>query len=122
MLVEPGLIGFWSSLDSSGSEGSRLASGFEPPDLDKPGRQPHQQGLCEARLGYQDSTCKTGHPLELRGGTPEEGSGAEAPFLRPKGLRKLRFSIGPPARRPGLFKSCLPSPDGQHFFVAFRNR
>ena len=28
-----------------------LGSGFEPPDLDRPGRQLHQQGLCEARLG-----------------------------------------------------------------------
>ena len=25
-----------------------LKSGFEPPDLDRPGRLPHQQGLCEA--------------------------------------------------------------------------
>ena len=24
-----------------------LRSGFDPPDLDRPGRQPHQQGLCE---------------------------------------------------------------------------
>ena len=23
-----------------------------PPDLDRPGRLPHQQGLSEARLGY----------------------------------------------------------------------
>ena len=27
-----------------------LGSGFDPPDLDRPGRLPHQQGLCEARL------------------------------------------------------------------------
>ena len=29
---------------------------FRPPDLDRPGRQPHQQGPCEARLGYQDES------------------------------------------------------------------
>jgi len=33
-----------------------LRSGFEPPDLDRPGRQPHQQGPCEARLGCQDES------------------------------------------------------------------
>jgi hypothetical protein len=27
-----------------------LRSGFDPPGLDRPGRLPHQQGLCEARL------------------------------------------------------------------------
>jgi hypothetical protein len=34
-----------------------LRSGFEPSDLDRPGRLPHQ-GLCEARLGrgYQDES------------------------------------------------------------------
>jgi len=26
-----------------------------PPDLDRPGRLQHQQGLCEARLGYRDA-------------------------------------------------------------------
>ena len=31
-----------------------LKSGFDPPDLERPGRLPHQQGLCEARLDYQD--------------------------------------------------------------------
>jgi len=30
-----------------------LGSGFESPDLDRPGRQLHQQGLSEARLGCQ---------------------------------------------------------------------
>ena len=34
-----------------------LGSGFEPPDLDRPGRQLHQQGLSEARLG-----CRGGSP------------------------------------------------------------
>ena len=28
--------------------------GFDPPNLERPGRQPHQQGFCEARLGYQN--------------------------------------------------------------------
>ena len=28
-------------------------SGFESPGLDRPGRLPHQQGLCQARLGYR---------------------------------------------------------------------
>jgi len=35
-----------------------LRSGFEPPDLDRTGRLPLQQGLCEARLGY-----RAGSPL-----------------------------------------------------------
>ena len=26
------------------------------PDLERPGKLPHQQGLCEARLGYQDES------------------------------------------------------------------
>ena len=33
-----------------------LRSGFDPPDLDRPSRLPHQQGLCEAldlRRGYE---------------------------------------------------------------------
>ena len=33
-----------------------LRSGFDPPDLERPGKLPHQQGLCEARLGYQDES------------------------------------------------------------------
>ena len=37
-------------------------SGFDPPDLDRPGRQPHQQGLCEARLGCQDGSPQLGAP------------------------------------------------------------
>ena len=37
-----------------------LRSDFDPPDLDRPGRLPHQQGLCEVRPGYQES--KTSHP------------------------------------------------------------
>ena len=39
-----------------------LRSGFEPPDLDRPGRLPHQQGLCEARLGYRDGSPQLGAP------------------------------------------------------------
>ena len=41
-----------------------LRSGFDPPDLDRPGtgRLPHQQGLCEARLGYQDESPLLGAP------------------------------------------------------------
>ena len=37
-----------------------LRSGFEPPDLDRPGRLPHPQGLCEARLGYRDDSPQLG--------------------------------------------------------------
>ena len=37
-------------------------SGFESPDLDRPGRLPHQQGLCEARLGYRDGSPQLGAP------------------------------------------------------------
>ena len=43
-----------------------LRSGFDPPDLDRPGRLPHQQGLCEARLGYQDESPQ-GAPLAFGG-------------------------------------------------------
>jgi hypothetical protein len=39
-----------------------LTSGFESPDLDRPGRLPHQQGLCEARLGCQDESPQLGGP------------------------------------------------------------
>ena len=31
-----------------------------PPDLDRPGRLPHQQGLCEARLGCRDGSPRRG--------------------------------------------------------------
>ena len=40
--------------------GLGLRSGFEPSGLDRPGRLPHQQGLCEARLGYRDRSPKGG--------------------------------------------------------------
>jgi hypothetical protein len=36
-----------------------LRSVFDPPDLDRPGRLPHQQGLCEAR---QDESPQLGAP------------------------------------------------------------
>ena len=39
-----------------------LRSGLDPPDLDRPGRLPHQQGLCEARLGYRDGSPQLGAP------------------------------------------------------------
>ena len=39
-----------------------LRSGFDPPDLDRPGRLPNQQGLCEARLGYRDGSPQLGAP------------------------------------------------------------
>ena len=42
-----------------------LRSGFESPDLDRPGRLPHQQGLCEARLGCQDESPQLGAPALL---------------------------------------------------------
>ena len=48
--VESGTpAGGWTSIVERGDFG--LRSGFEPPDLDRPGRLPHQQGLCEVRLG-----------------------------------------------------------------------
>jgi len=40
----------------SGSIHLGLTSGFESPDLDRPGRQPHQQGPCAEELGYQDES------------------------------------------------------------------
>jgi len=64
-----------------------LGSGFDPPDLDGPGRLPHQQGLCEARLGYRDGSPQLGAPgpgLERAGrhcmqspGKQREPSGAQ---------------------------------------------
>ena len=57
-------------------------SGFESPDLERPGRLPHQQGLCEARLGYRDGSPQLGGPgpeLEHQGqnghAKNEEGGG-----------------------------------------------
>jgi len=52
-----------------------LGSGFESPDLDRPVRQPHQQGVCEARLGpgYRDGSPPKrtpGHELERVQGLP----------------------------------------------------
>ena len=48
---------------------SGLRSGFESPGLDRPGRLPHQQGLCEARLGYRDGPGHPGKSQEfLKGG------------------------------------------------------
>ena len=41
-----------------------LRSGFDPPDLERPGRLPHQQGLCEARLGYRDGSPQLNFRLE----------------------------------------------------------
>ena len=59
-----------------------LRSGLDPPDLDRPGRLPHQQGLCEARLGYRDGSPQLGAPgpeLEHQGqnghAKNEEGGG-----------------------------------------------
>ena len=42
--------------------GLGLRGDFDPPDLDRPGRLPHQQGLCEARLGYRDGSPQLGTP------------------------------------------------------------
>jgi len=72
----------------------RLRSGFDPPDLDTPGRLPHQQGLCAARLDYQDSD-----DLSLRVSpslTPIGGPGHGTRGLRPTGRRafglwRIRF-------------------------------
>ena len=44
------------------SESLGLKSGFESPNLDRPGRLPHQQGLCEARLGCRDGSPQLGGP------------------------------------------------------------
>ena len=51
---------------------SGLRSGFEPPDLDRPCKQLHQQALSEVRLGYRDrptpernpGTRQCRHPVE----------------------------------------------------------
>ena len=42
--------------------GLRSLSGFEPPDLDRPGRQPHQLGPCEARRGCREGSPQLGGP------------------------------------------------------------
>ena len=48
-----------------------LRSGFDPPDLERPGRLPHQQGLCEARLGYQDGVYQLGPRDPSQANDPE---------------------------------------------------
>ena len=55
---------------------------FEPPDLDRPGRLPHQQGLFEARLGCEDESTQFGAP------------GPESLVFG--GCAFLPFSLGPP--------------------------
>ena len=39
-----------------------LGSGFESPNLERPGRQLHQQGLGETRLGCRDGSPPKGGP------------------------------------------------------------
>jgi len=53
-----GLISLGGGAQCHGLRGLGLRSGFESPHLDRPGRQLHQQGLCEAslRLGYRDGS------------------------------------------------------------------
>jgi len=48
-------------------------SGFEPSGLDRPGRLPHQQGLCEVRLGCQDESGR------------KDSEGLQVFFLRAQG-------------------------------------
>ena len=53
-----------------------LRRGFESPDLDRPGRQLHQQGLREARLGYRDGSPPKRPGTQVRttkAGTNESG-------------------------------------------------
>ena len=52
----------WGPRDPSQTRVSGLKGGFEPPDLDRPGRLPQQQGLCEARLSYRDGSPQLGGP------------------------------------------------------------
>ena len=56
-----------------------LERGFEPPDLDRPGRLPHEQGLCEARLGYQDESPQLG----ARDPVPGQNLHADTAYKRP---------------------------------------
>ena len=62
-----------------------LKSGFDPPDLDRPGRLPHQQGLCEARLGYQDESPQLGAP------GPETRQGRHQGIHDRMGMQRRRF-------------------------------
>ena len=67
--------GGWVLAATSGLQRRRLLglrSGFESPDLDSPGRLPHQQGLCEARLGNQleDGLSQLGCTLSGTHGPP----------------------------------------------------
>ena len=59
-----------------------LKSGFESPDLSRPGRQLHQQGLGEARLGCRDGSP----PKRAPGPYKADKAGTEAYYklsLRP---------------------------------------
>ena len=59
-----------------------LESGFDPPYLERPGRQLHQQGLSETRLGYRDRTP----PKRAPGPYKADKAGTEAYYklsLRP---------------------------------------
>ena len=74
-----------------------LTSGFEPPDLDTPGRLPHQQGLT--RRGW---AAKTSHPSsgprerEMRRGMERRRNKAPRFFTKDLGLKEF---TKPPAAR-----------------------
>ena len=73
-----------------------LRSGFESPDLERPGRLPHKQGLREARLGYRDGSPQLGAPGP---GVPPGRTGSRActaQLLRPS-MRFQSGRQGPPA-------------------------
>jgi len=55
--------------------------GFDPPELDRPGRLPHQQGLCEARLGYRDGSPQLGAP-QLDAAALQDSGGRKVQLLR----------------------------------------
>jgi len=72
-----------------------LNRGFESPDLDRPGRQLHQQGLSEAKLGYQDGSGS--YPRRRprdRGGACLRGAREEVTARSPNFMAQWRHNPG----------------------------
>jgi hypothetical protein len=72
--------------------------GFDPPELDRPGRLPHQQGLCEARLGYRDGSPQLGAP-QLDAAALQDSGGRKVQLLRLQQEQTSVFFIFFPHRR-----------------------
>jgi hypothetical protein len=75
----------------------RKIDGFEPSDLDRPGRQPHQQGLCEARLGCRDGSSQ----LEAAGRVRRGDTGSGEKCVPPRRASEPGRGPGAAAAGPG---------------------